>query len=125
MQGNAAIILQVQDLFVKSIIASIWSFIKAIWPTWWTYIIVAIILIIIGMVWQIVLFRSGSDKKLPTWFNVLVGSIFYWFFFYLVVTILYFIFGARVIDGIWFAVIWYPVYRFNRLFLIWVGFWRY
>lgn len=121
----AEAILQVQDQFIKSIVASFWSFIKAIWPIYWPYIVGFFVIIIIGMLIQIFLFRSGSNKKMPRAFNQLVGHLFYCFFFYLVVTVLYFIFGAQVIDGVLFACIAYPVYRLNKIFLIWIGFWRY
>lgn len=118
-------LLQIQDQFVKSIVAGLWSFIKIIWPTWGPYIITAIILIIASMIWQIILFRGGSDKKLSAGFNRLVGSIFYWVFFYLISLVFYFILGPRIIDGIWFAIFVYPAYRLNKLFLKWIGFWYY
>ena len=125
MNDNISLILEVQDAFIKSIVSNLWTFIKAVWVAYWPYIIIFFVLVFIGMAWQIIWFRTGSNKKMPRWFNALVGSIFYWFFFYLVVTILYFIFGSQVIDGIWFAAISYPIYRLNKIFLKWIGFWKY
>lgn len=121
----AAVVLEIQDTFIKSIVANVLSFIKALWLAYWPYILILFFCLIIGMILQIIWFRIGSDKKMPSWFNVLVGSIFYWFFFYLVVAILYLIFGTQVIDGIVFAAISYPIYLFNKIFLKWIGFWYY
>ncbi len=121
----AAVALEIQDIFIKSIVANVLSFIKALWLAYWPYILILLFCLIIGMILQIIWFRIGSDKKMPSWFNVLAGSIFYWFFFYLVVATLYFIFGTQVIDGIVFVAISYPIYLFNKIFLKWIGFWRY
>ncbi len=118
-------VLQIQDQLVKSLVAELWSFVKAIWPPYWLYIVIVIALIVLGMLYQISSFRRCSDRKMPAWFNVLVGHLFYWILFYLLVTILYFIFGPQVIDGVWFGIIAYPIYRLNKIFLIWIGFWRY
>lgn len=96
---------------------------KTFWILYWKYILIFLAFVIAGIVIQIKMLRRGRHNKLPTWFNILVGSLTYWLFFSLMTAIAYWIFGDKIIDDYWFTIFNLLAYPMVKLFLKAIGFW--
>jgi len=116
---------KLMDSILNSFVLGLWDSIKIIWLSFWPYIIIFILFILAGIIWQIIKLRTDKRKKLSAAFNSLVGSLTYFLFFGLLFIIFYFIFGSRVVDKIWFAIFGTASFFITKRFLRWIGFWYY
>jgi hypothetical protein len=89
------------------------------------YVIGFLAFIVVGVILQVIMLRSGGNTKLPAWFNRLVGSLTYSLFFLIFLGISYIIFGTQVVDKIWFTIFGLLAFPTTGLFLCIIGFWRY
>jgi len=113
------------DKAIKSEFYSDIPIVKTLWLTYWPYIIGFFIFVIAGVVIQILMLRSGHHNKLSAGFNSLVGSLTYSLFFLIQLLICYLIFGAQVIDDLWFAIFGAISFPATWTFLNTIGFWYY
>jgi len=116
---------KLMDSILNSFVLGLWNSIKIIWLSFWPYIIIFILFILAGVIWQIIILRTDKRKKLSAAFNSLVGSLTYFLFFGLLFIIFYFIFGSRVVDKIWFVIFGTASFFITKRFLRWIGFWYY
>lgn len=113
------------DQIIRATIHQLWLSVPIWWSTFWPYISGFIVIVLVGMIWQIIMFRSGSRNGLSSGFNSMVGSLFFGIFFLIILGICYWIWGPQVIDEIWFAIIAVISFPVTGLFLRTLGFWRY
>jgi len=113
------------DEIIKSIVSQSYSFAKEQFIIHWPYIIGFFVFIIAGVILQIIMLRSGGDSKLPAFFNRLVGSFTYSIFFLIQLSISYWVFGAQVIDDVWFTLFGIISFPVTGFFLCAIGFWYY
>ncbi len=113
------------DRAIKSEFYSDIPIVKTLWLTYWPYIIGFFVFVIAGVVIQILMLRSGHRNKLSAGFNSLVGSLTYSLFFLIQLLICYLIFGAQVIDDIWFTTFGAISFPATWAFLNAIGFWYY
>jgi len=113
------------DKSINIIVFSVVDAAKQFWFSYWLYIILFLVALIICMILQILMLRGDRHSKLPGWFNSLVGSLTYSFFFILMVSVSYSIWGPSVIDDSWFVLFGTSAYPMTKLFLIKIGFWYY
>jgi hypothetical protein len=113
------------DQIFKETLNQIWILIPVWWSAFWPYILGFAVVILVGMVWQIIMFRSGSRNGLSSGFNSMVGSLFFGISFLVLLGICYRVWGAKVIDEIWFGIIGAVSFSVTGLFLRTIGFWRY
>lgn len=110
------------DGIIKSLVSTLWFWTKE----YWIYITIFVVLVIIGVIVQINMMKSGGHRnRLPPAFNRLVGSLTYWFIFWIQVVIAYWIFGNQVIDDLWFLIFGGVAFPVTKLFLVKIGFWYY
>ena len=113
----------VKDAFVFWL-HTLWSIAKVVWIQFWPYILVACFVIVAGVILQIIMIRiGGHEMRLPSAFNVFVGSLTNLVFFFLLLLLAYLLLGTDVIDGDWFAVIEAIAFPATWLFLHAIGFW--
>ena len=116
---------QLLDQIEQATALIFFSAIKQVWLSFWPYIIGLLLFVFSGVALQIIMLRSGGHNTLPPWFNRLAGSIFYSIFFGIIFLIFYWIFGAKVIDELWFALFGALSFPITGLFLRAIGFWYY
>ncbi len=118
-------ILQAQSMGIKTAINMIYSIVKILLPSIWPYLLIFFAIILSGVIFQIIMLRGGTRNRLSPGFNRLIGSLTYLFFFCLMLTLSYLIWGTLVIDEIWFIIFGLISYPVTKLFLRKIGFWYY
>ncbi|MCC7356754.1 MAG: hypothetical protein IT410_04065 [Candidatus Doudnabacteria bacterium] len=113
------------DQIIHNTILNFWAIIKTSWSSLWPYVLGLAVLILGGIILQIIMLRSGSHNKLSAGFNSLVGSLFWFIFFAILLGIAYVVFGPQVIDEIWFGLLSMIAFFLAGGFLRLIGFWYY
>lgn len=115
--------------FKRNIISSTFSQLRPmlgdLFLAHWLGICIFFGVIIVGVILQIAMLRSGGHSKLSAGFNSLVGSITYSIFFLIYFGVGYLIFGVRAIDEIWLTVFGLLAFPSTGFFLRIIGFWYY
>jgi hypothetical protein len=113
------------DQIIRGTVHQLWLSLPMWWLAFKWYIIVFAIIIVGGMIWQAILFRSGTRKGLSSNFNKTVGGLFFAIFFLLQLGICYWIWGSQIIDDTWFAILGITSFPLTGAFLRIIGVWHY
>lgn len=69
--------------------------------------------------------KKNPHNKLSSGINSAIGSLVYTIFSLIIFGISYLIFGAKIVDEIWFIIIGTLSFLLTKFFLRKIGFWRY